>query len=378
MFKFSLRTLCGWILGAGMAALLATACYDDTELRESITRLRSQLAQMEALVSSLQNDDAVTGVTTNADGSISIQFKKSGTITIHNGKDGEPGAPGKDGKDGSIVSVVKDEDTYTFLFDDGTRLVLPRYSEIRVLTFEDADYKGKSGVSAYWTSLVDDPQYGGPLLYSPDGYAWSDDDNTFLGATVLPQDFEAFTYGFSSGGIAISNYGSSAMDNADYTRQLECFGPALAPGSRRSGAGHGGSDNFAVVYDAQMGHPAALVMQDGVARIVKSAYVANMTYTLNTLINGDAFTAPMANNGFLKITATGYVGEEESGTSEFYLAKTVLNFVTEWKEWDLSELGAVDRIVFSVSGSEDLYNDYGLNVPAYFAIDDIAVKVHLD
>ena len=38
---------------------------------------------------------------------------------------------------------------------------------LRVLTFEDADYKGGKNFAGGndWTSLVDDPQYGGKLLY---------------------------------------------------------------------------------------------------------------------------------------------------------------------------------------------------------------------
>ena len=45
--------------------------------------------------------------------------------------------------------------------------------ELRVLTFEDADYKGDSSNGNYWTSLVDDPQYGGELLYGADGFSGS-------------------------------------------------------------------------------------------------------------------------------------------------------------------------------------------------------------
>ena len=38
--------------------------------------------------------------------------------------------------------------------------------ELRVLTFEDADYKGGTNFANGndWSSLIDDPQYGGKLL----------------------------------------------------------------------------------------------------------------------------------------------------------------------------------------------------------------------
>ena len=369
MFKPSLRGICGCLLGLCMAGMLATACYDDTELRTSIDELKSQLEQMQALVSSLQNDDAVTGITSNEDGSYTITFKKSGPITIRNGKDSA--------SDNAIVRIEKNDDSYTFIFADGTAVTLPRYSELRVLTFEDADYKGSVQSASYWTSLVDEPQYGGPQLYSPDGYFWYDENNTFLSAKVLPQDFDAYTYGYSSGGIAISNYASGMLEGASYLRQLERFDPALKADSRK-GSGHNGSDNFAVVFDAGFGYPAELVMQDGTARVVESIYVSNICYTLNALINGDLYAAPMVQDGFFKVTATGYVGEEMTGTSDFYLASSSISYITSWTEWPLSRLGAVEKIVFTISGSADLYGEWGLNIPAYFAIDDIAVRVYPD
>jgi hypothetical protein len=36
----------------------------------------------------------------------------------------------------------------------------------------------------------------------------------------------------------------------------------------------------------------------------------------------------------------------------------------------------VDKIVFTLSGSADLYGPYGLNAPAYFALDDITVRIY--
>ena len=57
--------------------------------------------------------------------------------------------------------------------------------EIRTLTFEDPDYKGDTNYAGgtNWSSLIDNPQYGGPLLY-PQGadtaYNWYDKGNTEL------------------------------------------------------------------------------------------------------------------------------------------------------------------------------------------------------
>ena len=268
-------------------------------------------------------------------------------------------------------------DTYTFIFSDGTTVILPRYSEVRTLTFEDGDYVGPIKMANYWSSHIDTPQYGGPLLYS-EGCRWEDDLNTFLCGEVQPYDAETWSGGFSGGGVALSNYGSGELKGADFKRQLECFVPGLE-GSVRQGAGNNRSDNFAVAYDGgAWGVAPTLTMKDGVARVILSAYINNTCYTLNSLVNGDGYNPPMAKDGFFKIVATGYVGEEVTGTEEFFLAKGEYGFVNNWTKWDLSGLGAVDKVSFSLVGSAEQYGTYGLNTPAYFAIDDISVRYYPD
>ena len=382
MFKMNFRGILGCLLAVLVAGMVTTGCYDDSELRSSINDLKTQLQQLQTLVNTLQNDDAVTGVTPNPDGSYTINFKKSGSMTIRNGKDGENGKNGengKDGQDGSIVTVAKGAETYTFIFADGTTVVLPRYSEVRTLTFEDADYCGPENTTNYWSARIDEPQYGGPILYGT-GCTWNDEQNTFLSGSVLPYDPETWSGGFSGGGIAISNYGDWLMINVDYTQQLTCYNYDLGDGTSREKAGNNGSDNFAVVYDAGAwgANPAALTFSDQEPRVIESLYVVNTLYTEYVLFYGNDYCAPLADNGFFKVTATGYFGETPTGTSEFYLANKNRQFVSKWTKWDLSELGFVDKVIFSVSGSEELYGDWGINAPTYFAIDDIAVRVYPD
>ncbi len=382
MFKMNFRGILGCLLAVLVAGMVTTGCYDDSELRSSINDLKTQLQQLQTLVNTLQNDDSVTGVTPNPDGSYTINFKKSGSMTIRNGKDGENGKNGengKDGKDGSIVSVAKGAETYTFIFADGTTVILPRYSEVRTLTFEDADYCGPENTTNYWSAKIDDPQYGGPILYGT-GCTWKDEQNTFLSGSILPYDPETWSGGMSGGGIAISNYGDWLMVNVDYSQQLTCYNYDLGDGGSREKAGNNGSDNFAVVYDAGAwgANPAALTFSDQEPRVIESLYVVNTLYTEYVLFYGNDYCAPLADNGFFKVTATGYFGETPTGTSEFYLANKNRQFVSKWTKWDLSELGYVDKVVFSISGSEELYGDWGINAPTYFAIDDIAVRVYPD
>ena len=88
-------------------------------------------------------------------------------------------------------------------------------------------------------------------------------------------------------------------------------------------------------------------------------------------------------NGYFKVTATGYNGNTQTGTSDFWLCvrtgvapepynkwNTVLN---AWGPWDLSGLGVVDKIVFTLDSSEKCA-DGSLKLAPYFCIDGIRLK----
>ena len=382
MRKINFRRVLGLALAIFMAGSLAVSCYDDSELRASIDDLKTQLDQLKTLVSTLQNDDAVTSVKQNPDGSYTISFKTSDPVTI---KNGEPGKDGKDGKDGTIISVTRDNEkhVYIFAFSDGTTVMLPQYCETRVLTFEDYDYRGPENIEKFWSSKIDDPEYGGPLLYSADGYSWYDDNNTFLFASVYPQNYETGQYGYSNGGFAISNYGNGLIEGAGFMQQLEVYNNRL-DGFGRKTCGNNASNNFAVAYFSEYdamyadpAHPLELTMKDGVARLVESLYFNNTCWTLNYLKNGDGETGPIAPDGYLRVMVSGYKGDEFTGMVEFSLAEG-LDVTESWTKVDLSSLDEVDRLEFFMYGSLELHNSWGLAAPAYFAIDDIAVRVYPD
>ena len=125
---------------------------------------------------------------------------------------------------------------------------------LRVLTFEDADYKGGKNFAGGndWTSLVDEPQYGGKLLYGSSGmgtdnadeaYKWNDENNTFL-SSMLSHSWN--TYCYWGGGHAISNYASGDVKaHGGFNSQLTVFKKGVE-GLARTGGGHNGSNNFAI------------------------------------------------------------------------------------------------------------------------------------
>ena len=261
--------------------------------------------------------------------------------------------------------------------------------DLRVLTFEDTDYKGGTNFANgnNWSSLIDDPQYGGKLLYGSGGagvdsadeaYQWTDTNNTWL-HNILSEGYGSWCYW--SGGHAISNYNSGDIaEYGGYEKQLTVYKKGVS-GLSRTGGGHNGSNNFAVHYGYAdnsaygLGEDAlpALTFADGPERVIDHMYVTNTTYALNCYIDGNGLTAKIGPDDWVKLVATGYDTKgAKTGETGIYLCNGPDNIVMDWTKWDLSSLGKVSKVTFNVTGSSD--NGYGFSQPAYFAYDDVAVR----
>ena len=261
--------------------------------------------------------------------------------------------------------------------------------DLRVLTFEDADYKGGTNFANgnNWSSLIDDPQYGGKLLYGSSGagvysadeaYQWTDTNNTWL-HNILSEGYGSWCYW--SGGHAISNYNTGDIaDYGGFNTQLTVYKKGVS-GLSRTGGGHNGSNNFAVHYgyadNSGYGLSAdalpALTFADGPERVIDHMYVTNTTYALNCYIDGNGLTAKIGPDDWVKLVATGYDTKgAKTGETDIYLCNGPDNIIMDWTKWDLSSLGKVSKVTFNVTGSSD--NGYGFSQPAYFAYDDVAVR----
>jgi len=248
--------------------------------------------------------------------------------------------------------------------------------ELRVLTFEDEDYKGPGNFlgNKDWSSLIDAQQYGGPLLYPTDGelYRWSDEGNTFL-ASEFPNEWGDCQYW--GGGHAISNYVEPDLSNGDFQHQLSVYYRHPETGF----GGHNGSKNFCVHYgyrdDSGFGGSLlpSIYFADGEARVVDHMYVMWNAYLANCVFHGNGLTDPLDPDGYVKLVAIGYDadGQEIPEHLEFFIAGAGGNIQT-WTKWDLSPLGKVMMIEFNVAGDSD--NGYGFSQPAYFCYDDVAVR----
>ncbi len=247
-------------------------------------------------------------------------------------------------------------------------------TKLAVLTFEDKDWTADPYMLPYcnkevktWSDLIDSKEYNGTLLYNDkmtaeDSYCWYDKGNTELRQQTGIQ--------YWSGGHAVSNYIVRKLDESvSFEKQLSLY----VPDEKITAAGHNGSKNFCIHtgYSSSYGDNSQLLeFGDGQARVIDHMWVNNTAYALNILKNGNPYCPAYTEQDYLKVTATGYNGEKETGMVEFFLAKDK-KFVEDWTKWELSGLGKVTKVRFDMKGFEQ--GKEQLNAPAYFAYDDVAV-----
>ena len=145
--------------------------------------------------------------------------------------------------------------------------------------------------------------------------------------------------------------------------------------SANTGGGQGGSSNYAIAF-------LGMAQADfAAATVIGGAWFTNTTYATLSMRDGDSFAKKFGgDNGndadFFKLTITGFNGSASTGAVDFYLAdyrfadNTQDYVVSQWSFVSLSRLGAVTRLDFSLTSSDN--GDYGMNTPAYFAMDTLA------
>lgn len=125
--------------------------------------------------------------------------------------------------------------------------------------------------------------------------------------------------------------------------------------------------------------------------VIQGMYVTNTTYAYFTMLNGDAFAKPFGADTNAQGVIDGTNGEDwflltiyglgadslYTGDSvNFYLAdyRAALDvddyIIDEWTYVDLTSLGAVKGLDFVLS-STDTTGGFGMNNPAYFAMDNL-------
>lgn len=123
------------------------------------------------------------------------------------------------------------------------------------------------------------------------------------------------------------------------------------------------------------GLAAEISFKDGKAYKAKECYVTNTTYAYLAIKdqndgNATPYVKEWTAEDKFTLTITGYNGETETNSIDFLLADG-LNIVNTWHKVDLSTLGEVTKIQFSLSSTDSSL--WGMNTPSYFCLDQLTV-----
>lgn len=233
-----------------------------------------------------------------------------------------------------------------------------------VIDFEDVVLED-NGVS-YGTSTGTTDSYGMCDIYT----------HTLYDATLTAYPYTATMGGPSAFwcGVAYSKNCDMTVAGVSNQYSVYCKDPSTSLGGRN------GSEKFAIVYCAEtiMGpdYTSAIAFPAATEKTVDHLYVTNSTYAVLSMLNGDSFAKKFAGGDWFKLTVTGYnKGGGKIGTVDFYLADYrdgKSDIIQQWTKLDLTSLGAVNKLTFTLSSSDT--GTYGMNTPAYFCMDDIAIR----
>ena len=121
------------------------------------------------------------------------------------------------------------------------------------------------------------------------------------------------------------------------------------------------------------GLPVEISFKDGKAYQAKECYVTNSTSAYLAIKEGKAEYGSVkewTKDDKFTLIITGFNGKQETGKIEFLLANG-LDVVNTWQQVDLSKLGKVTMIKFSLTTTDQ--GQYGPNTPLYFCLDQLTV-----
>jgi hypothetical protein len=211
------------------------------------------------------------------------------------------------------------------------------------------------------------------LGLTPDSY-WNGSNlaGGFLdGEGYFTNNYDTTYYSWS--GFAYSNVPVNVdtilNGSTDYNYQYSAASGSGALGSAACGISYTGSDDAIIgLKGFAPGHP------------VYGMMVNNTAYDYLSMTHGDAFAkkfggATGMDSDWFRLTVTGwYGGAPVANTVNFYLADfrspdTTQHYVVKtWQFVSLLSLGNVDSLSFTLNSSDT--GTYGMNTPAYFAIDN--------
>ncbi|WP_435008315.1 DUF4465 domain-containing protein [Tundrisphaera lichenicola] len=230
---------------------------------------------------------------------------------------------------------------------------------------------------------------GGPIVSGPYG---PQRDGSFASHGAVFGNRYDLTYGNWSG-FAYSN--TSDTTTPGYLNEFSAYaGTGHGPGADNYGVAFGYADvepNFLDPNPFDPTDPAQLMelptnsLPSGTA--IEGMYVTNTTYAALSMLRGDSFARKFGgatgdDPDYFKLTAYGTdaLGHALANSVDFYLAdyrfadNTLDYIVKDWAFLDLSSLSGAAQLHFNLSSSD--VGLFGMNTPAYFAVDDIQLRTN--
>jgi hypothetical protein len=217
-----------------------------------------------------------------------------------------------------------------------------------------------------------------PLSYFHNGPATMEDlqlaDNSFWNGSDATGSFISGGYRFENG-YEVSEYGAYAY-GWFYSNKTDTAYANYATDMYNSCVGHGADNSKTyAVYNVNEWTPKGIeVLTGDEGDTVSGFYATNAAYTMHSMKNGDDYAHKFDLGDWLKLTVTGLSADGTvTGTVDFYLADLRVAdsayIVNDWRWVDLTPLGKVKRLAFSMSSSDN--GAWGMNTPAYFCLDNL-------
>lgn len=156
------------------------------------------------------------------------------------------------------------------------------------------------------------------------------------------------------GGFVLSGNFSTSLDTYNFANQFTVWADKGANASSICAVG------YVDTYSGGYAVPTMVLSsarEVGYCHLAPSAMLA--TYT-PTAVSMDQF--------WFKVIVTGYLGQTEVGTVDCLLTDRGVT-QSGWTKVDLSRLGQVDRLTFTIDSNDT--GEWGVNAPAYFGLDEI-------
>lgn len=168
-------------------------------------------------------------------------------------------------------------------------------------------------------------------------------------------------------------YGDCCWSGFTYSNKTDTVTPGyLNDMAAITGDGVGaGYDNYAVGYDNA-------TLRFNTAQQMQSVYLTNTTYAYRAMHDGDDgnevpfIKGPFVDGDFYKVIIKGLDNNGNAISTKEILLGDGTNIIGTWTQFDLSDLGLVYGLNFTLDSSD--FSQYGINTPAYFALDNLTVS----